>query len=186
MTAYVHIFLIAVAFILAVSRIAFSYVKKRDIDQGLYLNDRAYTLLGTLLSSFMSKEKREAFETTESFSDYVKRIPSEKKKLRTYTGIYIAAVLLLTAAILAFYGMNEYAIMNIALILLAGSMFFSFSEMTAVAVLALGIVTGLFSFFSGNPLQLLVLLFGVLFFIGFTRIKKEYKKNREKLNAMYR
>ena len=178
MSVYVNIFIIAVAFILAVSRIGFSYIKKRDRDQGLYLNDRAYTLLGTLRACFMSKDKRIEYETVESFSDYLKRSPGSLKVWRTIAVSYMALLLLTGLLSITLKGMNIYAVMDFSLVIVGMSLFLSKHGSLVYAALFFGIIAFLFEVSEGSFIQIIALFSGIALFASAMILKRRYRKER--------
>ena len=174
MKANVHIFLIAVAFILAVTRIAFSFIKRRDRENGLYLNDRSYTILGMLRLLFLPQDKRIEKEKEVPFSELLKQ-EREIRKFFYLAAAGYCAVLLLCSILLYFTrgGMSYLIITNLSLVAIAVSYMMSKGTLLTILMMVYGIFTIFLATASTWYFQIPVLLAGIyMFFIDIVVKKK--------------
>lgn len=172
-----NLILMAIAVVLAASRVAFSQVKKRDRQSGLYIADRYYTLLGTFMLLFMSEEKRTEKEKEKPFEELAKE-GRLKKQVLAESGIY--ALLMAATCLLLYlaYGMNTAILADAAMIVIALSYLLSKSRILCVFILVFSIITGFTSVIYEAPLQLLASAAGTVFFIYDTILRKRTRPKK--------
>lgn len=176
MSKQVNIFLIIFAFVIALEKIAFSVIKRRDREAGLILNDRSYTLLGTLTMIFMNQDKRIARETEESFDDFLSANEKQKKSLRYYSIGYCCALFSLGMFFMVDYGLSSLVLMNFCLVVVGFSFLVTKSSGLVVLMLLYGIISSVFTLPYGACAQFLSLIAGIVITVKFVKIRREYRK----------
>ena len=175
MDTFTNIFIIAIAIILASSRFAFSRVKKRDRENGLYLPDHNYTFLGTARLMFMKEEKREQREMQKTYGETVNE-NAELKKWHIVSGLAYCGLLALSSVILGLcYGMNILIIMNLAFVVVGISYLLNKSFVLVVSMLIYGLYCIVSGIFFTTPLQLIPGLAGIAMFIVVLFLRKKAK-----------
>ena len=173
MDTQIHLILIAVAFVLALSRIAFSYVKRKDKENGLYIPDRYYTLIGTARLMFLSEEKRLMKEKEKPFEDLVKENKDLKKKVLILVGAYSALSVIASLILYAQYGLITTIFANASMIVMAISYLLSKNRILAIFLMIYGTITGGLAILAVHPVQLIMTAAGIGFFVYDMILRKE-------------
>ena len=178
MSTEINLILIAIAIILAASRVAFSQVKKRDRQNGLHLADRYYTLFGTLQLLFLSEEKRMKKEQEKPFEDQARDDKALKKKVMIMAAAYIGIAVLSSLLLYVRNGLVTVILSNISMIVIAISYMLSKSRILAIFVLIYGIVTGISAAVTGLPAQLIMAAASIAFFVYDAVLRKQNKEKK--------
>ena len=178
MNPYINLILIVIALILAISRIAFNRIKKRDREQGLYLPDRNYTMIGTARLLFMKEDKRVRKEQEKAFDEILRGNKGLRKQNLIVAAAYCGVLLLIDAYLLIRYGMNIVVLGNAAMIIVAVSYMISKSLFLTILILLYAFYNFGTAISSTDKIQIVAGLAGVAFFVLVTMIRVHAKREQ--------